>query len=165
MTRSWPRPTCTVRSDDTLERRLLNRVRALGGSIAVAYSGGVDSALVLAAAARALGPERVLTVTAVSESLADGELSRARRLADDLGIIHLAPHTNELSRPDTGPAAPTAATSASPRFWTPSPRSRTTTASVSWPPAPMPMTQRIPTVRASAPGGNAASGHRSSTPA
>ncbi|WP_405771442.1 ATP-dependent sacrificial sulfur transferase LarE [Actinacidiphila glaucinigra] len=88
-----------MRSDDTLERRLLNRVRALGGSIAVAYSGGVDSALVLAAAARALGPERVLTVTAVSESLADGELSRARRLADDLGIIHLAPHTNELSRP------------------------------------------------------------------
>ncbi|MEU0184713.1 ATP-dependent sacrificial sulfur transferase LarE [Streptomyces sp. NPDC006207] len=88
-----------MHSDDTLERRLLNRVRALGGSLAVAYSGGADSALVLAAAARALGPERVLAVTAVSESLADGEQSRARRLPDDLGIIHLTPRTHELTRP------------------------------------------------------------------
>lgn len=78
--------------------RLLDRVRALGGPVAVAYSGGADSALVLAAAARALGPERVLAVTAVSESLADGELSRARHLTDDLGIVHLAPRTDELSQ-------------------------------------------------------------------
>ncbi|MGW2347345.1 ATP-dependent sacrificial sulfur transferase LarE [Actinacidiphila glaucinigra] len=85
-------------SDDVLERRLLDRVRALGGPVAVAYSGGADSALVLAAAARALGPERVLAVTAVSESLADGELSRARHLTDDLGIVHLAPRTDELSQ-------------------------------------------------------------------
>ncbi|WP_333755713.1 asparagine synthase-related protein [Streptomyces sp. IBSBF 3352] len=73
-------------SDATLEHRLADRVRALGGPVAVAYSGGADSALVLAAAARVLGPEQVLAVTAVSESLADGELGAARRLADDLGV-------------------------------------------------------------------------------
>ncbi|WP_431946913.1 ATP-dependent sacrificial sulfur transferase LarE [Actinacidiphila sp. bgisy167] len=87
-----------MRSDDELERRLLDRVRALGGPLAVAYSGGADSALVLAAGARALGPEQVLAVTAVSESLADGELSRARHLADDLGVVHLTPRTHELAR-------------------------------------------------------------------
>ncbi|MER7810275.1 hypothetical protein [Streptomyces sp900116325] len=68
-------------------------------STTVAYSGGADSALVLAAAVRALGPECVLAVTPVSESLADGELSRARRLADALGVTHLIPRNDELTRP------------------------------------------------------------------
>lgn len=86
-------------SDATLEHRLADRVRALGGPVAVAYSGGVDSALVLAAAARVLGPEQVLAVTAVSESLADGELLAARRLADDLGVTHLTPRTHESALP------------------------------------------------------------------
>lgn len=85
-------------TDATLEHRLTDRVRALGGPVAVAYSGGADSALVLAAAARVLGPEHVLAVTAVSESLADGELGAARRLTDDLGITHLTPRTHELAR-------------------------------------------------------------------
>ena len=88
-------------NDDTiLEDRLLDRVRAFGGPVAVAYSGGADSALVLAAAVRALKPEHVLAVTAVSESLAHGELSRARSLADTLEVIHLTPRTEELSRLD-----------------------------------------------------------------
>ncbi|MEV6994463.1 ATP-dependent sacrificial sulfur transferase LarE [Streptomyces sp. NPDC093228] len=86
-------------SEDTLEHRLEDRVRALRGPFAVAYSGGADSALVLAAAVRVLGPERVLAVTAVSESLADGELSHARRLADELGVTHLAARTHELAQP------------------------------------------------------------------
>ncbi|WP_449350023.1 ATP-dependent sacrificial sulfur transferase LarE [Streptomyces shaanxiensis] len=84
--------------DDTQEQRLLDQVRAIG-PLAVAYSGGADSALVLAAAVRALGPERVLAVTAVSESLAAEELPRARRLAESLGVVHLTPRTEELSRP------------------------------------------------------------------
>lgn len=87
-----------MHSDDVLERRFLDRVRGLGGPVAVAYSGGADSALVLAAAARALGPEHVLAVTAVSESLADGELSHARHLAEDLGVAHLTPRTRELAQ-------------------------------------------------------------------
>ncbi|WP_328752637.1 ATP-dependent sacrificial sulfur transferase LarE [Streptomyces sp. NBC_00285] len=83
-------------SQQSPEQRLLDRMRAIG-PLAVAYSGGVDSALVLAAAVRALGADRVLAVTAVSESLADGELDRARLLADGLGVTHLTPRTSELA--------------------------------------------------------------------
>jgi uncharacterized protein len=63
---------------------LLSRMRALGG-VAVAYSGGVDSALVLAAALRALPGDRVLAVIADSPSLARAELAAARELAAGLG--------------------------------------------------------------------------------
>jgi pyridinium-3,5-biscarboxylic acid mononucleotide sulfurtransferase len=77
---------------------LTERLREIG-PLAIAYSGGADSALVLAAAIRALGGTRVLAVTAVSESLASGELAAARALADDLGARHLTVRTQELSRP------------------------------------------------------------------
>jgi uncharacterized protein len=83
---------------EALARRLLEHVAELG-PVAVAYSGGADSALVLAAAVRALGPERVLAVTAVSESLAAAELAPAQALATALGVRHLTPRTHELSSP------------------------------------------------------------------
>ncbi|HEU5355285.1 MAG TPA: ATP-dependent sacrificial sulfur transferase LarE [Actinocrinis sp.] len=78
--------------------QLVARLRAIG-PIAVAYSGGTDSALVLAAAVRALGTERVLAVTAVSESLASGELEAAAAFAVRLGVRHLAERTSELRNP------------------------------------------------------------------
>lgn len=65
----------------------------------VAFSGGADSAFLLAAAARSLGPDRVAAATAVSPSLGAGELDLARRLAADLGVRHVAPATHELDRP------------------------------------------------------------------
>jgi uncharacterized protein len=77
---------------------LLGRLRAIG-PVAVAYSGGADSALVLAAAVRAVGPDHVLAVTAVSESLAAGELEAAAAVAAQLGARHLPVRTQELSRP------------------------------------------------------------------
>ncbi|CAG6395911.1 ExsB family transcriptional regulator [Streptomyces cocklensis] len=67
-------------------------------SVAVAFSGGADSALVLAAAVRALGAANVLAVTAVSESLASGELERAAELAATLRVTHRTPRTRELER-------------------------------------------------------------------
>lgn len=69
------------------------------GRVAVAYSGGADSALVLAAAVRVLGAENVLALTAVSESLASGELLPASAFARALGVRHLTPRTHELHRP------------------------------------------------------------------
>jgi pyridinium-3,5-biscarboxylic acid mononucleotide sulfurtransferase len=67
--------------------------------VLVAFSGGVDSALVVAAAARALGPASVAAVTAVSESLPTGMLSAARQLCADLGVRHTEIATREIDNP------------------------------------------------------------------
>jgi uncharacterized protein len=66
-------------------------------SAIVAFSGGVDSSLVAAAAARVLG-ERSLAMTAVSPALATGELDGARRVARTIGIAHEEIRTDELAR-------------------------------------------------------------------
>jgi pyridinium-3,5-biscarboxylic acid mononucleotide sulfurtransferase len=68
------------------------------GSVAVAFSGGADSAFLLAAAVRALGVENVVAATAVSASLPVAELDAAARFAADLGVRHLFPATDEMSR-------------------------------------------------------------------
>lgn len=75
--------------------RLLSRLRCLG-RVAVAFSGGVDSALVLAAALRALPAHSVLAVIADSPSLARAELAAARELAADLGAELLEVQVAEL---------------------------------------------------------------------
>jgi uncharacterized protein len=66
-------------------------------SAIVAFSGGVDSSLVAALAARALG-RRALAVTAVSPALATGELDGARGVASAVGIVHRTVTTAELAR-------------------------------------------------------------------
>ncbi|MEU9064351.1 ATP-dependent sacrificial sulfur transferase LarE [Streptomyces sp. NPDC048430] len=83
---------------ESLAAGLLEQMRDIG-PVAVAYSGGADSALVLAAAVRAHGPDRVLAVTAVSESLASGELELARQHAGRLGATHHTVRTQETSQP------------------------------------------------------------------
>ena len=64
----------------------------------VAFSAGVDSAFLLAAAVRALGSDRVLAVTAVSPSLPEAELAYARDFAARIGARHAEGATDELSR-------------------------------------------------------------------
>ena len=66
--------------------------------VLVAFSGGVDSGVVLAAAVRALGAGRVVAATALSPSLPAAERSAAHDFARSLGVRHEQPHTDELSR-------------------------------------------------------------------
>lgn len=68
-------------------------------SCAIAYSGGVDSAVVAKAAHVALGPQAV-AVTGVSASLAAGELEQAESLAQLIGIRHERLATDELATPE-----------------------------------------------------------------
>lgn len=77
---------------------LLDRMRTLR-AVVVAFSGGVDSAVVLAAAVRALGPDAVLAAVADSPSLARAELAGARRLADRIGVELAVLRTDELADP------------------------------------------------------------------
>ena len=69
------------------------------GSALVAYSGGVDSAVVAALAFRALG-DRALAVTAAAETLAGAELDHARRVAAEIGIRHEVVTYSELDDPE-----------------------------------------------------------------
>jgi uncharacterized protein len=80
------------------EQRLL---AVLGGygRVAVAFSGGVDSSVVAQGAVLACGPAAV-AVTAVSPSLAEGELESAQRLASQIGIRHVLLPTREFDHPD-----------------------------------------------------------------
>jgi uncharacterized protein len=86
-------------SDELLAKRerLLELLRSYG-RCAVAFSGGVDSAVVAQAAQVAL-QENALAVTGVSPSLAAGELEAATELAQQIGIRHEVLRTNEFSQP------------------------------------------------------------------
>jgi uncharacterized protein len=68
------------------------------GSVLVAYSGGADSAFLLAAAVRALGADRVVAATAYSGSLPQAERGPAATFADSLGVRQLTPRTHEMDR-------------------------------------------------------------------
>ena len=72
------------------------RLRELG-SVLVCYSGGIDSAFVLAVATEELG-ERAVGMTAVSPSLPQSEKDDASRIALALGATHRFVDSNELAR-------------------------------------------------------------------
>ena len=68
------------------------------GSVLVAFSGGADSAFLLAAAVRALGADRVAAATAYSDSLPMVERDPARAFAESMGVRVLTPSTHEMER-------------------------------------------------------------------
>ena len=86
------------------EHLLVTRLAALEadlrerGSVMVAFSGGADSAFLLAAAVRALGADRVVAATGYSDSLPRSERDPARGLAESLGVTVITPRTHEMDR-------------------------------------------------------------------
>jgi uncharacterized protein len=83
---------------DPLLDRLESILREMG-SVLVCYSGGVDSAFVLAVAHRVLG-ERCIGMTAVSPSLADFEREEAITLARQIGARHELVESSEIEDED-----------------------------------------------------------------
>ncbi len=86
--------------DYVLQRRLATLAEALAGHrrLLVAFSGGADSAFLLAAAVRALGADNVGAATAYSESLPMSEREPALDFAESLGVEVLTPKTAEMDR-------------------------------------------------------------------
>jgi len=84
-------------SEMEARRQLLYEALAGYPDLVVAFSGGVDSSYLLAAAADVLG-DRVTAATAVSPSLPATELAQARTLAAGLGAHHVEVHTDEAER-------------------------------------------------------------------
>jgi pyridinium-3,5-biscarboxylic acid mononucleotide sulfurtransferase len=66
--------------------------------LGVAFSGGVDSAVLLALAARAMEPSRVVAILGVSPSLATDERAAAHRVAAAIGVDVVEVHTREGDR-------------------------------------------------------------------
>ncbi len=83
---------------DVKERRLRTLLRSLE-TVVVAFSGGVDSALVLKIAGDELG-ENAFGVTGRSESLAGTELEGANAFAAEIGARHEVLDTHELLDPN-----------------------------------------------------------------
>ncbi len=85
----------------TIQKKLHHVRESLAGfgRVIVAYSGGVDSTLLLKLARETLGRERALAVTANSPSLAQHDLAEACRVAALLDVEHLVIETAEVEDP------------------------------------------------------------------
>jgi pyridinium-3,5-biscarboxylic acid mononucleotide sulfurtransferase len=82
---------------DDVRRRFaesLDRVERLG----VAFSGGVDSSVLLALAAHALGRPQTIAILGVSPSLAAAEREAAHRVAATIGTEVVEVETHEMDR-------------------------------------------------------------------
>jgi uncharacterized protein len=87
----------TVEAFDGIQR-VEDRIRGYARPAAlVAFSGGVDSAVVLALAARTLGHHSVTAITAISPSYPAGELEQAEAVARVIGVQHRTVATDEVA--------------------------------------------------------------------
>ena len=96
MTTAEPTETATF-AQQVIEQvtQLLQGVNRLG----VAFSGGVDSSVLLAIAVRVLGPDRVVAILGVSPSLARDERSAAHAVARFIGAPVVEVTTYEGDNP------------------------------------------------------------------
>jgi uncharacterized protein len=89
----------TFGADRAAVDRVTGQLAAIG-RLGVAFSGGVDSATLLALAVRALGAGRVVALLGVSPSLAADERAAAHDVARYVGVPLVEVETREGDRPD-----------------------------------------------------------------
>jgi pyridinium-3,5-biscarboxylic acid mononucleotide sulfurtransferase len=77
--------------------QLSEKIRSFGSAL-VCFSGGVDSAFVLAVAARELG-NQAIGMTAVSPSLPESEVEQAKTFAREVGVEHRLVVSTEMDDP------------------------------------------------------------------
>ena len=91
----------------------LEALLAALGRVGVAFSGGVDSAYLLAVAVSVLGPEKATAFIAVSPSLPGDELAAAHATAASVGAPLLEVTTPRWATPATARTTRVVATTAS----------------------------------------------------
>ncbi|MEM4848425.1 MAG: ATP-dependent sacrificial sulfur transferase LarE [Ignisphaera sp.] len=79
---------------------LMEWFRGVEKPIVVAFSGGIDSSVVLITACKALGRENVIAVTAVSPIRLEEDLEWAKEISSLLGVEHVIVETSELNDSD-----------------------------------------------------------------
>ncbi|MDW8085618.1 MAG: ATP-dependent sacrificial sulfur transferase LarE [Ignisphaera sp.] len=80
--------------------KLVDWFRNTSAPVLVAFSGGVDSSVVLATAVLSLGREEVTAATAASPIHTEEDLEWSRRIASALRVRHIVFETSELSDPN-----------------------------------------------------------------
>jgi len=83
---------------DALRANVFERIRTHPRWV-IALSGGVDSAVLLALAAEALGTRTLVAITGRSPAVTEGEISDAAAVAEALGVAHEIVSTNEMENP------------------------------------------------------------------
>lgn len=95
----YPIPTSMTIREPAVALAALEAVLQDSRGMLVAFSGGVDSAVLLAVAHRVLG-ERAIAFTADSPSMPRRELEAAIDVASRMGVRHIVRQTTELERPE-----------------------------------------------------------------
>lgn len=86
----------------TLQQKYTKLTRILKeiGTAAIAFSGGVDSTLLLKVASDTLGPGNVLALTAVAPIIPEFEIEQSKKLAQTFGVIHRLISNQALEDPE-----------------------------------------------------------------